>query len=251
MHSHEITVGLSFLLGALHALEPGHGKSAMFVYLLGNRRATWHAILMGLTTAATHSVSLLGVAAMVHLAHHVLTGDHHHEHDVSNVLQWVSAVLVLLVGTVMFVRARRSTTGSSCSCGHHRKAHHPNCQHGGDAQTQEEPASTEATRPGGYRTTALLGLAVGLLPCPSALAAYFGGLSAGHPATAYLIVLLFGAGMAISLSTVGIALQYFGARASRLVQSGSGIPWGYVRAVLILGIGLFHLTRLVFDGGTA
>ncbi|QDU39001.1 Nickel/cobalt efflux system RcnA [Maioricimonas rarisocia] len=250
MHSHEITVGLSFLLGALPALEPGHGKSAMFIYLLGNRRATWHAILMGLTTAATHSVSLLGVAALVHLAHHVLTGDHHHEHYVSQVLQWVSAVLVLLVGAVMFVRAGRAT-GSSCSCGHHRQAHHPNCQHGGDARAEGVPASNEATRPGGYRTTALLGLAVGLLPCPSALAAYFGGLSAGHPATAYLIVLLFGAGMAISLSTVGIALQHFGARASRLMQSSSGIPWGYVRAVLILGIGLFHVTRLVFDGGTA
>ncbi|MCP4772921.1 MAG: cobalt transporter, partial [Planctomycetaceae bacterium] len=27
MHSHELTLGLAFGLGAIHALEPGHGKT--------------------------------------------------------------------------------------------------------------------------------------------------------------------------------------------------------------------------------
>ena len=35
MHSHELTLGFAFGLGAIHALEPGHGKTAMLLYLAG------------------------------------------------------------------------------------------------------------------------------------------------------------------------------------------------------------------------
>lgn len=46
-HTHELTLGLAFFLGALHALEPGHGKTAMLVYLSGERRGYWHPLVMG------------------------------------------------------------------------------------------------------------------------------------------------------------------------------------------------------------
>ncbi|GAA5505430.1 hypothetical protein Rcae01_00875 [Novipirellula caenicola] len=36
-HSHELTLGVAFFLGALHALEPGHGKTAMLVDRFGNQ----------------------------------------------------------------------------------------------------------------------------------------------------------------------------------------------------------------------
>ena len=68
MHSHELTLGLAFTLGALHALEPGHGKTAMLLYLAGERRSLLHPLVMGLSSALSHSVSLIGIAAMVHLS---------------------------------------------------------------------------------------------------------------------------------------------------------------------------------------
>lgn len=49
----------SFGLGALHALEPGHGKSVVAAYMLGNRGRWHHAVLLGGTVAFTHTAGIL------------------------------------------------------------------------------------------------------------------------------------------------------------------------------------------------
>ena len=282
-HSHDLTLGISFLLGAIHALEPGHGKTAMLVYLAGGKRNVWHPIVMGLSTAVTHSVSLMAIAGAVHLAHHMATGDHHHETQVSAALQWLSALLVIAVGLWMLLQARRGNATRCCGHHHHDHGHthehdrghtHDHAQghthghaqghtHGHDGVdcSGHSHAAGEAVagrrddasglgwldrlrRGSSYSTTALLGVAVGLLPCPSALAAYFTGLSAGNPASAYLIIGLFALGIASSLTVVGVALQRFG----RHFGSGTGrlaaMPWPLVRALIILGIGTFYTLRL-------
>ncbi|PQO38031.1 sulfite exporter TauE/SafE family protein [Blastopirellula marina] len=249
LHTHELTLGFSFLLGAIHALEPGHGKTAMLVYLLGEKRSYWHPIVMGLSTAISHSVSLFAIAFVVHLTHHVISGDHHHEQMVSEVLQWISAVLVLLVGAWMLWKSWRGK-GQAC-CHHH---HHdgeacsnhthlvtldgPACHH----TAEEKPRNSARTS---YSTTALLGIAVGLLPCPSALAAYFTGLSTGQPWLAYTIIALFAAGIATSLAGVGILLQVFGERFGQFSTKARQLPWGHIRALLILAIGVYYVGRLV------
>jgi len=260
-HQHEITLGLSFFLGALHALEPGHGKTAMFVYLMGGRRSYWHPLLMGLTTAISHSVSLFVIAFGVHLTHHLVAGDHDHEEAVSRYLQVASALLVVVVGVTLLVQALRGKPIASCSC--HGHAHSDEChlhQHPeqpadtaglvqlelfapGTAAASDSAPPTSSTR-SSYRTTVLLRLAVGLLPCPTALAAYFTGLSTGSPSTAYLIVGLFAAGIACSLCGTGVLLQMVGSRLSNRFDRLSSLPWAHLRAGLILGIGLFYTALL-------
>lgn len=69
----EWTLGLAFLLGLLHALEPGHGKTALWVYLSSGGRRPWHPLVMGASTAFSHSISLLVIALTVHAAHHGIT----------------------------------------------------------------------------------------------------------------------------------------------------------------------------------
>src|SRR4029077_6556674 len=53
-------------LGALHALEPGHGKTLLAVSLVGARATPKQALLLatGLTIAPTAGVLLLGVALL-------------------------------------------------------------------------------------------------------------------------------------------------------------------------------------------
>jgi len=290
-HSHELSLGLSFFLGALHALEPGHGKTAMFVYLLDGKRSIWHPIVMGLSTAFSHSVSLFVIAFGVHIAHHMIAGDHHHEETVSSVLQWVSALLVVAVGGFMLVQAIRGRKVKCCGhhhdhdgeCSDHSHSHSNDhsahslepqlVQLGGGfsnsvsnttasssplVQLSIAPATSVELQGGenkgtrtNYRTTAILGLAVGLLPCPTALAAYFTGLSSGTPATTYVIIGLFAAGIASSLSLVGILLQYFGEKFGRRSERLANLPWNYIRSAMILGIGLIYLARLITDSPTS
>jgi ABC-type nickel/cobalt efflux system permease component RcnA len=284
-HSHELSLGLSFFLGALHALEPGHGKTAMFVYLLDGKRSFWHPVVMGLSTAFSHSVSLFAIAFGVHIAHHLIAGDHHHEEQVSSVLQWISALLVVAVGGFLLVQAIRGRKVRCCghhhdgACSDHSHGHSHGESHEHNACTTEPqlvqlggfsspilaastsnstaavlpiaspeaaPAAATPSR-ASYRTTAILGLAVGLLPCPTAMAAYFTGLSSGAPGATYLIIGLFAAGIASSLSVVGILLQYFGEKFGRRSERLVNLPWNYIRSALILGIGLIYLVRLITD----
>src|SRR5215467_11013022 len=49
-------------LGALHALEPGHGKTIVAAYLVGSTGTAYHAVLLGMIVALSHTagVYLLG-----------------------------------------------------------------------------------------------------------------------------------------------------------------------------------------------
>lgn len=231
MHTHELTLGLAFGLGALHALEPGHGKTAMLLYLAGERRSVLHPLVMGLSSALSHSLSLIGIAAMVHMTHHLLTGDHHHtDEGITDVMRWISAGLVLIVGLWMCWSAWRAQP-TSCGCSEHK--------HHGDSHEKElkESNSTKTS----YSMSALLGAAFGLMPCPSALAAYFSGLSSGSPVTAYVVIGLFAAGIATSLTVVGILVQVFGGRLMNSKSRLARVPWNHVRAGLITLIGILYL----------
>jgi nickel/cobalt transporter (NicO) family protein len=233
-HTHELTLGLAFFLGALHALEPGHGKTAMLVYLSGQRRSFWHPVVMGLSSAVAHSVSLFVIAFAVHLTHHFVAGDHHHENEaVTSGLQWVSAALVLCVGAWMLWAASSAKPSKTCGCKHHR-----------DEDCESKLGSAKSS----YSMSALLGIAFGLLPCPSALAAYFTSMSTGSPVAAYAVIGLFAAGIASSLTMVGILLQRFGGMLVRKDSRFGKLPWSYLRAGLILGVGFFYTARIVLAG---
>src|ERR1700691_1354811 len=53
-------------LGALHALEPGHGKTIVAAYLVGSRGTARHAVLLGMVVTAAHTagVYLLGAVTL-------------------------------------------------------------------------------------------------------------------------------------------------------------------------------------------
>ena len=228
-HAHQSTLGLAFGLGALHALEPGHGKTAMLVYLAGERKSLLHPLVMGISSALAHSVSLIGIAAAVHLTHHLISGDHHHNDEaVTGAMRWISAGLVLCVGLWMLIAAWRAKP-AKCGCGGH-----------GDEEDAPKKFGSRAS----YSMSAMLGIAFGLLPCPSAMAAYFTSMSTGTPVAAYGVIGLFAAGIACSITLFGMLVQVFGTRLLTSESKLAKLPWSYIRAGLILSIGMFYTARL-------
>src|SRR5262249_60353084 len=53
--------------GAVHALTPGHGKTLVAAYLVGERGTVWHAFVLGLVTTLTHTGSVLILALAIAL----------------------------------------------------------------------------------------------------------------------------------------------------------------------------------------
>ena len=69
----DLTVGVALValaigvaLGAVHTFAPGHGKTVMAAYLVGERGTVHDGLLIGLTVAATHTVGVLALSGTLH-----------------------------------------------------------------------------------------------------------------------------------------------------------------------------------------
>ena len=60
-----VTVAISLGLGALHAFAPGHGKTVMAAYLVGERGTVKDGLLIGVTVATTHTLGVLLLGAVL------------------------------------------------------------------------------------------------------------------------------------------------------------------------------------------
>ncbi|MDP9441796.1 MAG: hypothetical protein M3P34_06405, partial [Actinomycetota bacterium] len=58
-------VALALVLGGVHALAPGHGKTVMAAYLVGQRGTGRQAAVIGLTVTATHTVGVLALGLAI------------------------------------------------------------------------------------------------------------------------------------------------------------------------------------------
>src|ERR1700756_2650924 len=86
-------VALAFWFGALHALEPGHGKTMVAAYLVGERGTPKHAVFLGGMVTFTHTISvfILGLATMF-LSRYVMP------EKISKVLGIVSGLSIVWIG---------------------------------------------------------------------------------------------------------------------------------------------------------
>lgn len=90
------------VLGALHALEPGHAKTLTAAYLIGIRGTKWDAIVLGLSVAITHSIVVILLSVKG-----VLIGRETFTDHALYWLQIVSGLVVVGLGSWMLVRRLR------------------------------------------------------------------------------------------------------------------------------------------------
>ncbi|WP_229928108.1 high frequency lysogenization protein HflD [Kitasatospora indigofera] len=98
-----LAVLLSIVLGAGHALLPGHGKTVMAAYLAGRRGSTRDAVTVGATVTVTHTAGVL-VIGLCLTAFSSLAGD--------QLLGWLGVLsggLVVAVGAGLLREAVRAS----------------------------------------------------------------------------------------------------------------------------------------------
>jgi nickel/cobalt transporter (NicO) family protein len=193
-----LAVGLALLLGAVHALAPGHGKTVMAAYLLGMRGSLRQSSLVALTVTVTHTagVLLLGVALSASTA---LAPE--------RIYPWLglaSGLLLAGVGATLLRRALRAGLPAMAApgAGHDHPHYHP---HDHPHERGQAHAGDAARQPG-WRSLVSVGFAGGLVPSPSALVVLLGAIALGRAWYGVLLVLAYGAGMAATLTGAGMVL---------------------------------------------
>ncbi len=207
----------AFGWGAVHALSPGHGKAMVAAYLVGTRGTARHAVALGLTVTVTHTIGVfaLGVVALA-LSAYVLP------EQLYPWLNLVSGLLVLGVGASVV----RSRVRHARAHAHGRHHHHDHDHDHGDL------------RP---RNILAMGASAGLIPCPSALVVLLGAVAQHQIGLGLILIVAFSAGLAATLTGLGLAVVAAGRVSTRL----NGASGGRVLAVLpalsslaIVGVGL-------------
>ncbi len=162
--------------GAAHALSPGHGKTIVTAYLVGQRGTPKHAALLGLIVTATHTVGVFALGLVTLALSQFIVPEHLYPW-----LNLVSGLLVVGIGaSVLRARWRRRRQ-------QHRHHHHHHEQ------------STS------LRSLLAVGVSGGLLPCPSALVVLLAAISLHRVAFGLLLIVAFSAGLALSITGVGLA----------------------------------------------
>jgi ABC-type nickel/cobalt efflux system permease component RcnA len=184
-------------LGALHALEPGHGKTLLAVSLVGARATPKQALLLatGLTVAHTAGVLLLGVALLV-AARWIVP---------ETVYPWVtfgSGLIVAALGASSLARLVRARRGSAHEHGHANSDDHGH-NHPHD---HAHSLGVEGDAPLSFRGVMLAAMSGNIAPCPAALVVMLAALTLHEIGYGVAVVVAFSIGLAAVLTGLGIAL---------------------------------------------
>jgi nickel/cobalt transporter (NicO) family protein len=215
-------------LGAAHALTPGHGKTLVAAYLVGERGTLWHALLLGIVTTLTHTGVVLILAYLFPIFFPGTSAA-----STRTLLEFVGGLLIAGAGFWLFVcRVSGRADHVHLFGGHH---HH----HGHGHHDHHRP-----NRPVTLWSLIVLGIAGGIIPCWDAIGIFGLCVKWNRPELAFPLVLAFSAGLAAVLVGVGMAVvsaQRFSAAvlgdSSRLERISRFLP--IVSAVLVTALGLW------------
>lgn len=229
-------------LGAFHALEPGHGKTLVAAYLVGSRGTAWHALLLGLTVTASHTIGVYALGGVALFASHYVMPE--------QLYPWLglaSGLLITGMGVVLLAQAWRHRQHVHPSDHHHHHdAHHPehsphHHDHLHDAQASEHVS---------YGALFTLGITGGMIPCPAALVMLLSAVALQRITFGLLLIVAFSVGLAAVLVSAGLLLV----SARGVVQRWSGKgPWltylPFVSPLVITPIGIVIALRSLAGTG--
>jgi nickel/cobalt exporter len=231
-----LTPGLALLgflfaivLGGVHALAPGHGKTVVGAYLVGSRGTARHAAFLGLTVTLTHTAGVFALGVVTLLASEYVLPE-----KLFPALSFVSGAIVMGLGLTLLIRRLRKAggwgshnhthihDGYSHSHTHGKTLAHDHIRGTDPAERHSHGGQTHSHLPPGadgspvtWRSLLALGISGGILPCPSALVVLLAAISLHRVGYGLLLVVAFSFGLAGALTIVGLAFVYAG----RLVKA--------------------------------
>lgn len=197
------SLAIALFWGAAHALSPGHGKTIVTAYLVGNRGTPRHAALLGLITTITHTIGVFAIGAITLALSAFIVPD--------TLYPWINlaaGALVVVVGLAVLTRRWRSAHDHDHA---HDHADDPVLARfritGGAVQLQTKGHGHHHHHhevPKNMRGLVAVGVSGGLLPCPSALVVLLAAISLHRVAFGMLLIVAFSLGLALTITAIGL-----------------------------------------------
>lgn len=201
---------LAIVLGALHALEPGHGKTLLAVSLVGARATRRQALILAsaLTVAHTAGVLALGLIVLAALPQ-VAT---------ERIYPWItlaSGVLVTIFGARAVAReVRRRLPFAHAHVHEHTHAHphqHDHVHADGAGHHHHDDGhhhdhAIPGTAPLTFRSAVIAAVSGNIAPCPAAFVVLLAAIQLRQIAYGLALIVAFSVGLAAVLTVLGVAV---------------------------------------------
>jgi nickel/cobalt exporter len=203
--------------GAVHALTPGHGKAIVAGYLVGSRGRPRDALLLGVIVTVTHTAGVFALGLVTLLLSRFVVPE--------RLYPWLtiaSGLLVVGVGTGVLAGRIRHARAHARKDGHG----HPHGDH------EDDP---------GARALLGIGVAAGLLPCPSALVVLLSAIALHRVGLGLALILAFSAGLAATITAIGLVAVLARRSFGRLPLDGPlvrALPSVSALVILAVGVGI-------------
>jgi ABC-type nickel/cobalt efflux system permease component RcnA len=235
-----ISLAVALFWGAAHALSPGHGKSIVAAYLVGQRGTPRHAVLLGLTVTVTHTLGVFGLGLVTLLLSQFIVPD-----TLYPWLNLVAGLMVVGIGASVFrTRLRKRRAAARHEHAHaHGLEHDHHHDHGHDHEHGHSHAPPDALS---ARSLLAVGVSGGLLPCPSALVVLLAAISLHRVAFGLVLIVAFSLGLAATITGIGMVAVFAKRVFGRMNGNGGVIRLlPAVSALVILVAGVLMTVRAI------
>jgi ABC-type nickel/cobalt efflux system permease component RcnA len=213
-------------LGALHALEPGHGKTIVAAYLVGSKGTARHALLLGIVVTAAHTAGVYLLGGITLYAQKYVLPDR-----IYPFLGVLSGILI--AGTGCFLFLQRYLGGQF--------AHSHSTDISVSAQPPEAEEPQRRARVSAQQLL-VLGVTGGMVPCPAALVVLLSAIALHRTGFGLFLIVAFSIGLAAVLIAMGFVAVYAGRMMSRLPFEAPlvqrWLPMGSALMISVLGCGI-------------
>ena len=207
---------LAIALGALHALEPGHGKTLLAVSLVGARATPRQAVVLAVALTVAHTAGVLALGFVVLAATRWIVPE--------QIYPWItlaSGVFVTILGARAVAREVRGRLPMAHAHAHAHPHAHPHDHdhvhvagdhhHPHDHTQLDDAAHARAhaipgTAPLTFRTAVVAAASGNVAPCPAALVVLLAAISLHQIGYGLALIVAFSAGLALVLTVLGIAV---------------------------------------------
>lgn len=196
---------LAIGLGALHALEPGHGKTLLAISLVGARATVSQAMILAtaLTVAHTIGVLIFGVIILT-LARYVVP---------EALYPWIallSGVFVAILGARALgreiARHRSHVPGHDHEHDHGNGDHHHHDDGGFGEAVHAHSHLIPGSAPISFRSAIVAASTGNVAPCPAALVVLLAAIATHRIGWGLVLIVAFSIGLALTLTLLGVAV---------------------------------------------
>lgn len=184
-----LTMFVAFGLGALHAIEPGHGKALLAFTLVGSRATVKQAAILAASLTFAHTIGVLILGAVLFFAASFVS---------ESIYPWITLVSGLAVAVIgarnlaRYLHARHGLT----------RAHHHGDGPGGHSH------AIPGSEPIDFRGAVVAAMSGGIAPCPAAIVVMLAALRLHQIGYGMVLIVIFSLGLAAVLTGLGIAVVH-------------------------------------------